>query len=52
MFLMDSFVAGASKTQEEFSQVFITKIVFFRRDNEDKRFETQHKQDKICRNSK
>ena len=28
MFLVDSFVAGASKTQEEFSQVFITKIEF------------------------
>ena len=37
MFLVDSFVAGASKTQEEFSQVFITKIVF-RRENEGKDF--------------
>ena len=26
--LVDSFVAGASKTQEEFSQVFTTKIDF------------------------
>ena len=28
MFLVDTFVAGASKTQKEFSQVFITKIEF------------------------
>ena len=28
MLLVDSFVAGASKTQEEFSQVFITKMEF------------------------
>ena len=28
MFLVDSLVAGASKTQEEFQQAFITKIEF------------------------
>ena len=36
--LVDSFVAGASKTQEEFSQVFITKIEFYMRENKDKDF--------------
>ena len=36
LYFSDSFVAGASKTQELFSQVFIIKIRVFRRENKDK----------------
>ena len=40
--LMDYFVACARKTQKEFSQVFITKIVFMR-ENKDKDFKHNKK---------
>ena len=38
------------KHKEEFSQAFITKIEFLRRDNEDKRFKTQQTR-QICKNT-
>ena len=41
MFLVDSFVAGASKTEEEFSQAFITKIEILGRIMRVKDFKTQ-----------
>ena len=45
MFLVDSFVAGASKTQEEIFTGFYYKNRVFRRDNEDKDF--KHNKNKI-----